>query len=258
MSPNDDDIDHSEDWMSDPLDPDSDFGTLYQSILILRWGGRIPSEHPQRPLSSSSEAGPSTACFPILELPSELRLLIYEYALAELRPKSHSSWWFSIINGKLPPAPCPALFLVSRQITAEAIPIYFGSYEFQFRNMKILNSFLQERPLQQLASIKHVTVAAHPKLDFNTFDYEDDVKTWRLLVERCTRLRELWLETMLSSNIYRNGVAGMEVLNDLRGLKGGGLIESVHGRRAEVEFEWMQRLRELWKMPKPVQTGITS
>ena len=124
--------------------------------------------------------------------------------------------------------------------------------------MKILNEFLQERPLRQLASIKHVTVAAHPKLDFKTFDYEDDVKTWRLLVERCTRLRELWIEIMMSSNIYRNGVAGMEVLNDLRGLRGGGVIESVNGRRVEVQFEWMQRLRALWKMSKPVQTGIVS
>ena len=265
-------VDPNEIWPPDHLapDPDSD-DSLYGSLLILK-DRETWRKWPHPPLSSLSEGVPSTAycptsqgpspppspCFPILELPSEIRIQIYEYALADLRPKSRAGWWFSVMNGKLPPAPCPALLLANRQVAAEAIPIYFGTYDFQFSSMTILKSFLQERSLRQLASIKHITVAAHPKLDFKTFDYEDDVKAWRLLVERCTNLKELWFEIMMSSGIYRHGVAGMEVLNDLRGLRGGGVIESLHGKRVEIEFEWMERLRELWKMPKPVPTGIAS
>ena len=266
MSPNHDDDDHASDQTAYSVN----FYAYCRRFLYLN--RETLEENPHRPLSSSSTDGLHTTYFstsrglrplpslyfPVLEFPTEIRLRIFEYVLADLRPEGRSDWWLSIIHGKFAPAPCPALLLVSRQITAEATPVYYGLYDFQFSNMRFLKSFLQAHSLEKLASIRRMTVSAHPKLDFKTFDHDDDVETWRLLVERCTGLRELWIEIMLSSNIYRNGVAGMEVLSDLRGLRKGGVVESMYGQMVEVEYEWTHALKALWKMPKPVRTGIAS
>ena len=190
-----------------------------------------------------------------MRLPSEIRLQIYAHVLLEPRSSNLFKWWGTISsrpNYEFPKVHyhCPALLLVSRQISNEAAPVYYENHPFHFTDMKALSRFLKERPANQLAFIRRVTVCPHPMLALKTYDYEDDVRTWEMLLERCVQLKELWFEVMLSSKVFRNGVAGMEVLSQLRGMRDGGMQQTLRENSVEVEFEWMKTLRELWMMPK--------
>ncbi|KAK5740825.1 hypothetical protein LTR17_004415 [Elasticomyces elasticus] len=88
----------------------------------------VQEQHPVLPLDATSESAPCE--FNLLDLVPELRERIYYFALQTDVPRqiaSHSS--------KLK---APTLALVSKQVRAEVLPIFFGKCEFIAKSVRTM------------------------------------------------------------------------------------------------------------------------
>lgn len=175
--------------------------------------------------NSSAEVHPS---FPLLRLPLEIRLLIYEFHFIQAgeppteiipcRNYPYVSWITSQYE----------LFTVSKQLYAEAMPLYFRTRIFRFIGSTNLIQFLSAIGPYQRQHIRHIS-------------YYIDLSFLRQVckhLSRCPSLQRLslTLQTARDSSDYRHRpMPGMQFLGKIRGLMA---VECTYVRWVEDPPHW--------------------
>lgn len=204
--------------------------------------------------------------FPFMRLPAEIRAMIFRYVL------QYSTYWARLSVNKdgslyrnrvsmgiprpnitFPPmASILTLLLVSKQVSLEALPIFYFYNYFKFDSMRILATFLKRMGRTRREHLAHVAIECSFKSEQNT----GAISAFRLLAE-CKRLRTFRF-TATSWNGAKVENLGFHQLRFLRGLEEVvvdfyGVPEQALSRTREVEA--MMQLPKPQETPKPTKTA---
>ena len=166
-------------WTSSKLLLDEIKATIKRSV-----------DTPSTSISLSEEA----SSFPFMELPIEIRIMIYRqhfhqprYAFkgSELCPAGNLCR-FAIYNVNVPVG---KLITVSKCVYNEAMPIYFGEKEFKCLNVRCMRRFLTYLGPIQRNHIRHICFDIWS--DYDVSSQEQGVHDTFQLLSQCTRLRRL-------------------------------------------------------------------
>ncbi|KAL8851953.1 MAG: hypothetical protein Q9221_003164 [Calogaya cf. arnoldii] len=169
--------------------------------------------------------------FPFMKLPIELRLMVYNYHFFQM--VEHSSGrcyatyspvgvnetvcastgpicFLGITNKGVHPG---SLWLASKTIYHEAMPIYFRNYRFHFTWFEDLNRFLTTIPYCHRQHITKISFGYRRHAKTRNFDIR---RAFSLLSE-CPNLVELAIG-VLSPELHRDTTPGLKTLLQTRGI----------------------------------------
>ncbi|KAL8848700.1 MAG: hypothetical protein Q9221_006310 [Calogaya cf. arnoldii] len=171
------------------------------------------------------------APFPFMKLPPELRVMVYNYhffqPVEHLTPHSWTNFRPDDVPECIPGGPICHLGIVnnrvhlgnlwvtSKTIYNEAMPIYFSTHYFQFASIESLGHFLTTIPYYHRQHITKLRLNYNKRAETNNFDIQ---QAGRLLSE-CPNLSELAIGIWCNNLLLNDRNIVLKSLLQVRGIE---------------------------------------
>lgn len=202
------------------------------------------------PRTLSAMLPTTKASFPLMKLPLEIRIMIYEFHFLQpmdcgIRqrscPAGELCWFYNDVSVRM-------FFMLSKAIYAEAMPVYYRTKTFRVDYGRVSNVLAKIGPEQR----QYITKIA---IGFDPFYASPDVP----LLMDCPSLKELTIfvgNVVVSQARARiNGQSSLELLRHIRGIERLAILfylddESITSEDKQIRKELVETLQVL-KQPYP-------